>query len=59
MFAQGAVRKALEEFGRGANVLKAISSRLSERGRRLFLESPQVRRFKDEAVMLRNSVKES
>ena len=59
MMAQGAVRKALEEFGRGANVLKAISTRLSERGRRLFLDSPQVRRFKDEAVMLRNSVKDN
>jgi tetratricopeptide (TPR) repeat protein len=59
LLAQGAVRKSLDEFGRGASVLKAISGRLSERGRRRFLESPQVRRFKDEAVMLRNSVKES
>jgi tetratricopeptide (TPR) repeat protein/tRNA A-37 threonylcarbamoyl transferase component Bud32 len=57
--AQGAVRKALEEFGRGATVLKSIASRLSERSRDLFLSSPQIKRFKDEAVMLRNSVKES
>jgi tetratricopeptide (TPR) repeat protein len=55
----GELRKALDEFGRSAAVLKAVSSRLSESSRRLFLDSPQVRRLKDEAMMLRNSVKES
>lgn len=59
MIAQGAVRKALEEFGRGANVLKAIASRLSERSRELYLSAPQIKRFKEEAVGLRNSLKES
>jgi tetratricopeptide (TPR) repeat protein len=59
MMAQGALRKALEEFGRGTGVLKAISSRLSEHSRQLFLSSPQIGRFKEEAVTLRNSVKET
>lgn len=59
MVAHGVVRKALEEFGRGATVLKAIASRLSEQSRELFLSSPQVQRFKEEAMMLRNSVKDN
>jgi tetratricopeptide (TPR) repeat protein len=58
LIAQGAARKSLDEFGRGIAVLKAISVRFSEPGRRRFLDSPQIRRFKEEAMMLRKSVQE-
>lgn len=55
--AEGAVRKALDEYGRGVAVLKAVASRLPEESRGLFLNSPQISQFKAEAVRIRNSLK--
>lgn len=55
----GAPRKALEEFARGAAVLKAITARLSDEGRASYLNSEQIRQFRDEAVVLRNRAKEA
>ncbi|RPH95654.1 hypothetical protein EHM69_03740 [candidate division KSB1 bacterium] len=57
--AEGTVRKGLEEYGRGATVLKAVAARLSESSRERFLASPQIRRFREEAITLRNSLKEN
>ncbi|MFZ5432767.1 MAG: protein kinase domain-containing protein [Calditrichota bacterium] len=55
---EGAVRNALDEFGRGAAVLKAIASRLSEEGRNRYLGSPQIKQFRDEAIAVKKSVKQ-
>ncbi|HEY3295064.1 MAG TPA: tetratricopeptide repeat protein [bacterium] len=54
---EGAARKALDEYGRGVSVLKAVASRLPEDSRNLFLNSPQISQFKAEAVSIRNTLK--
>jgi len=54
---EGAVRKALDEYGRGVAVLKAVAARLPEDSRNLFLNSPQISQFKAEALRVRNSLK--
>jgi tetratricopeptide (TPR) repeat protein len=57
--AEGSVRKALDEYGRGVTVLKALTARLPEDSRNLFLNSPQIKRFKGEAIRIRNSLREN
>lgn len=57
--AAGAAKRALEEYGRGVAVLKAITARLSEDHKRSFLNSPAVTCFKAEAVKLRKELRES
>jgi tetratricopeptide (TPR) repeat protein len=52
----GALRKSLDEYGRGVTVLKAITSRLSEESRTKYLNAPQIRRFKTEALEIRKSL---
>lgn len=52
----GQPKKALEEFGRGVAVLKAIATRLPEETQTLYLQSPGIVRFKQEAVELRKSM---
>ena len=52
--AEGAVRKALDEYGRGVTVLKAIAARLPETSRTPYLNSPPIRQFKAEALGIRN-----
>jgi len=54
--AEGAIRKALEEYGRGVAVLKAIASRLSEEHRPRYLNAPHITRFKAEALELRKAL---
>jgi tetratricopeptide (TPR) repeat protein len=54
--AEGAIRKALEEYGRGVAVLKAIASRLSADHRERYLNAPHITRFKAEALELRKSL---
>ncbi len=56
--AEGAIRRALEEYGRGVSVLKAIASRLSEDNRQRYLHSPIIGTFKAEALDLRNTLSE-
>jgi hypothetical protein len=56
---EGNVKRALDEFGRGVAVLKAISARLSEEHRNLFLSSPSITRFRDEAVQLRKTTEKA
>lgn len=51
--ASGALKKALDEYGRGVSVLKTISSRLSEDTRSAFLNSPYIQEFKTEALNVR------
>jgi len=57
--AEGSVRKALDEYRRGVAVLKAVAARLPEDSRNLFLNSPQIKQFKSEALRIRNSLKET
>lgn len=57
--AEGSVRTALDEFGRGAAVLKGIAARLSEEGRKRYLDSPHIREFRAEAVALKNQLRSS
>ncbi|MBK6766640.1 MAG: tetratricopeptide repeat protein [bacterium] len=57
--ATGQPKRALEEFGRGVAILKAIASRLPEMRQDVFLKAPQVVRFKNEAVELRNVLQSS
>lgn len=52
-----AIPKALEEFGKGVTILKAISARLSEQDRESYLNSPIIRRFKSEAIDARKLLK--
>jgi serine/threonine protein kinase/tetratricopeptide (TPR) repeat protein len=52
----GQLKKSLEEFGRGIAVLKSISSRLPDQQRDVYLNAPQITRFKNEAVQLRQSL---
>jgi tetratricopeptide (TPR) repeat protein len=54
----GALRKALDEYKRGVNVLKSISAKLSEQTRAAYLNSPQILRFKSEALEVRNSLEQ-
>jgi len=56
--ASGAVRRALDEYGRGASVLKAVAQRLSEEGRKRYLSSPYLHAFRDEAMAARKSLAE-
>lgn len=56
---EGSVQAALDEFGRGAAVLKGIAARLSEEGRKRYLDSPQNREFRAEAVALKNQLRSS
>jgi serine/threonine protein kinase/tetratricopeptide (TPR) repeat protein len=56
--AGGAVKRALEEYGRGVAVLKSISARLSDDHKQRFLSSPAVSAFKYEAVQLRTQLQE-
>ena len=58
MAAEGAVRRALDEYGRGVAVLKAIASRLSEENRKRFLNAPHITAFKSEAIELRKVLNE-
>lgn len=51
--ASGQPKRALEEFGRGVGILKAIAARLPEAQQNVFLKAPHVLRFKEEAVELR------
>jgi serine/threonine protein kinase/Tfp pilus assembly protein PilF len=48
-----AIKKALDEFGKGVSILKAIASRLSEKDRESYLNSPMIRQFKSEALEAR------
>ncbi len=57
--AEGALRKALDEYGRGVAVLKAIATRLPETSRTPYLNSPPIRQFKSEALGVRNRLKET
>ena len=52
----GAHKKALEEYGRGVTVLKAIAARLPEDSRNPYLNSPQIRQFKHEALAIKNGL---
>jgi hypothetical protein len=54
--AEGAIRKALDEYGRGVAVLKSVSARLPETSRDPFLNSPAISQFKVEAMRARNSL---
>jgi hypothetical protein len=48
-----AIKKALDEFGKGVAILKTIASRLSEKDRESYLNSPLIRQFKSEALEAR------
>ncbi|MBU0691889.1 serine/threonine-protein kinase [bacterium] len=50
-------QKALEEFGKGVTILKAITARLPEQDRESFLNSPLIRQFKSEALDARKLLK--
>ena len=56
--AEGALRRALEEYGRGVGVLKAISTRLSDENRVRYLNAPHISTFKTEALALRKMLNE-
>lgn len=58
MAAEGAIRRALEEYGRGVSVLKTIASRLSEDNRQRYLNAPTISAFKAEALELRKTLSE-
>jgi tetratricopeptide (TPR) repeat protein len=55
----GSPKKALEEYGRGVTVLKSIAARMSEESRAQYLNSPDIRQFKTEALALKNSSRET
>lgn len=57
--ADGAARKALDEFARGAAVLKSIVARLSDESRNMYLNSAQIKQFREEAIVLRKRAKEA
>ncbi len=52
----GQPKKALNEYGRGVAVLKAIAARLPERQQTSFLHAPHIQSFREEAVQLRKSI---
>ncbi len=52
----GQPKRALDEFGRGVAILKAIASRLPEDRQATFLQAPHIIRFKNEAVELRKGM---
>ena len=54
--AEGAVRRATEEYANGVAVLKVIASRLSDVHRERYLSAPHIRQFKSEALELRKSM---
>jgi len=50
----GKLKRALDEFGRGVAILKAITTRLPEERQKTFLNAPHILRFKQEALELRD-----
>ncbi len=53
---KGQGKKALDEFGRGVSVLKAIASRLPEEYRQSYLAGSNIAKFRAEAVALRKQL---
>jgi tetratricopeptide (TPR) repeat protein len=52
----GQPKKALDEYGRGVAVLKAIAARLPEEKQTPFLHAPHILKFRQEAVELHKSL---
>lgn len=52
----GQAKRALDEYGRGVAVLKAIATRLPETQQGQFLHAPHILKFRQEAVELRKSL---
>jgi hypothetical protein len=52
----GAFRQALEEYGQGVNVLRGISSRLTEQTKASYFDSPEILQFKNEALTARKTM---
>ncbi|MBL0061769.1 MAG: tetratricopeptide repeat protein [bacterium] len=54
----GQAKRALDEYGRGVAVLKAIAARLPESQQNQFLHAPHILKFRHEAMELRKSLQQ-